>query len=814
MIRTAIIYCPNSVHDEGDKERNVPCEEFHSAEDGGIEYHVADYSCPKCGCTEEEYLPEQGRPWVKARERIIPAITTRALDLVYGDNENRKRESAARIERLRTIGHGEDRARELSFQLQQELSGGNNSFRDKAERIAEKLRQDFEGLDIARMRDEAQRHAQESRKRLEATDEGSIDMWEHMDVCLSKESDTRVAKAKKRLKVFPDERDRFDKEEEDKPEQYRVPKVELIFDWDHSQQGRPPLKKHRGAKWTALPTDTNTPHVLSKLSTHMNVDLPQARQAYETRKSWKESRKRNREEFEQDEGDNDGAGAQTSAPAQQPDVGPAAKRRPRTSHGRRSGGRSSGVGSASAISPEHALMSTEQDPGLAHLSSPTSSAGRQGTVAAALPPFVPHQQSATSVSPNSSWQTGVFDPYSSINLFDFPSIDSRLASSPNRYIPSTSAQATGSTYGGWLELPGPAYPQSHPTWHSPANDRDIAASARFAPFGELSTVQGVQQQPDLTSLMPALANPEAHNIERGYGLLSPSQAQYGQAWPTPQQQQPTYQQHQLSPSTSQRFHPPQSNLPATSEYTSPTQQLHHSFPGPAYSSRVQQPASAVYGYQHQGPGNAANLDPTTGYASSARPTTHTNPSMNPGPASSLYIDPADAFGTAQASGGGFALEPIHEHTASEFPTSYVRNTASYDDDDDDDDDDNDNTGRTGIPYPPNMSLSQNIPGMSSPIVSPVAQQQQEQQHHHGTYYSGIGSAVDPRIPSAPNTSANSYYSPTQPAGQASDDYLATNDFSTLVNQHLSQQAADPAQHGEGPCTDSNCETCRQLYSDR
>ncbi|KAI9660977.1 MAG: hypothetical protein M1821_009304 [Bathelium mastoideum] len=542
LIRTSIVYCPNSVHSEGEKERHVPCERFDDAAEYLSEFSVADYPCPKCTCTEQEYLPESGRPWERARERIFSQISGGVLRLVYGNDYGKIRESEARVERLRTVVSRAAGAQEYAAMLERELAGKEHRFQDRARRLAQEVRRDLENMDPFRMRMEAARLAQQLRNKLHATDEGAIDMWEHMDYCLEKETTSRANKSK-RLKVFSDEKERIESEEGNKPEPYRIPKVELIYDWDHSQQGRPSSKKSQAAPIT-FPKDTNPRHFLPRLANHMKFDIPTAHQAYEARTLWTEAqkRKRSRSALEQDNevaAGNKGKGPQSHAQpppvvALQYDVGPAPKRRrpQQTNRGRRDGA-SAGRGKRQRIAArtsqpqkpiKQACTSPDPDLGTIFASPPGRSTDQPSAVPAAPFAFGATGEDGGTAPLESLLQTGRLSPQESINEPDFAFLDPEFASTPAPILSSTGAILDAGT--GYSASPKPTTDISlvPPEWPTAHGDGDIGSgSGSVAPGGGAMGI-GAQQSQRLHLGDRVQTDPSAYHANRASPFHSPYQA--------------------------------------------------------------------------------------------------------------------------------------------------------------------------------------------------------------------------------------------------------------------------------------------------
>ena len=548
MIRTAIVYCQHSVHYEGEKERHLPCERLDDATDTRNQYRAVEYPCPKCECTENEYISEQGRPWKNARERVHSHITAGVLGLVYGGDVGKITEAEARLERLRTVANGEVRAREYAAKLEQELAGEGQVFKDRARKLAERVRKDLEEIDIARLRDDAVQLAQRLRRNVQATDEGAIDTWEHMEFCLEKEAASHGAKTK-RLRVFPDERERIEAEETDKPEQYRIPKVELIFNWDHSQQGRPPSKKSRSAR-LAFPKDTNPIHELSRLADHMQFDVPAARQAYEARKIWNQSGKRKRDTEASDEEDdgNDEAPVPKAAPAPQAGIDPPAKRRSQT---KRSGqiatparvGRHSTAlesPSSSYIEDTHAA----QDTGLeaAYLSPPGRSESHQSITGVGPPSFGASPDALALYSFDGMAPAEAAALRGDTNLPPPMFLGPSFASSP---APLASSTGDSSGTGSLDDIPlDPAIDSllSPASWPSFGDAGIFGFSPGFAAFGETADEQGTLQPQASAQVGRTRTDPSTYHAGRGSPFQGLGQLQTAHAWSMPNTSQANRQQ--------------------------------------------------------------------------------------------------------------------------------------------------------------------------------------------------------------------------------------------------------------------------------
>ena len=752
MVRTGIIYCHNSVHNEGEKERHVPCEEFGDAAEIVNEYRVADYPCPKCECTEDEYLPEHGRPWSRTRDRVISQITAKTLDLVYGDREEKKRESKARIERLRTIGYGENRAWELAANLEKELEGGNHDYKQRARRIAERVREDLEGVDVARMRDDAKRLAQRLRNNVEATDEGSNDTWEHMNFCLEKDSTKPGAKSK-RLKIFPDERERVENAEKDKPEQYQTPKVELIFHWDHNQQGRPPSKKQSRR---AFPFETNSALQLLRLSQHMKVDLPQARQAYEDRRIWNESRKRNREALDRDEENDVGSIVPTPGVGQRTDIGPRAKRRPQTNRVRRGGAaanRPGQWGAARAASPlytDNVLASEVQDFEWIRFS-PTASSMRQQSLRPIAPSI--NEEDPTAGALSSLMQTGVIDPQYSINQPNFSSLDPSFVSSPPLITSSAGLAAAGSTY---PAPPNPSLVSYSPSSVEPrtGSEGNFGFNASYPQPSEGATRQRTQRQRE----PPSVTRTRMDATHRSSSFNHPSPGQRTRAWPRPQVHQAN--QYQVLNPTGPQMSQVQGDL--TEAGLVPSDQHDPRPAEPAYTG-ANQGASPTRGYGYQAPWRSVNAHLTSPALSTglAPPNVLTEHIYGP-----LHTYSVESLETGPSS-GLLAADYHHENAIDEYSASDLRGTASYE------------SSLTDQSYPSGIPMQQSFPGPVS-VASSAAP-------YSGTYYSE--DAMDPHAAWDPDATGNSYNPADQPDGPANVTYDFAgdeNDLLDLVNQGLPQ----------------------------
>ncbi|KAL9096753.1 MAG: hypothetical protein Q9165_001241 [Trypethelium subeluteriae] len=741
-------------------------------------------------CTEQNYCVEdQPQPWARARERVFNEMSTRVLDVVYGPNEYKKSVSRARMERLRTIEYGEDRAWELAAQLEQDLAGEEHSFRRRARQLAERVRQELAGVDVAYMRDEATMLAQQFRSHVQATDEGCIDIWEHMNVCLGKGTTSRKAKSK-RLKLFPDERERIESEERDKPEQYQVPNVELIFSWDHNQQGRPRSRKRAGR------TSSKQPDELPALSHHLKTEIPQALQAYKARVDWKESQrkrqegsgKRKREASEQDEENDDGPSIPFSPPAQQSEAGPAAKRRYQTDRGRRGGATGNrGKQKRATGNPSPPLYTEEPSKrrgkgrGLTYFPSAGKSVRRPNMSPPTLSSFAINQEEQAPPPSEGRLQTGASVSQPPINQPNFPNFDPRFTSSPTSIAPSTGPSTARPIYPALPAQPAVSYAQPHSAWPNPGSGRSYAANASVATAGTGASGSGAVQQQGPPPIRRVGTEPNAHRAHRGTPFTSPYQAAESHAWSAPllpQSYQQQYQQ-QISASANPSISQIQGDAAAARPMSSMPQDPRVTGLAQSGSS---QGLSSPYSYRFPGPGITSELNPTSDPSNAGTAPTDASTEQATAP---LYTQPTETFGAEQFESfldPGINFEYRSELMASppmHSPGIYSIQPAS-------------------TTWPPGMSPPQNVASPASMAVPYPGSS-----HNDGTIN--------------PSTLDGPYYAsaPTQPPGQiyANYEFMADdNRLLDLIIQNLSPQMPPgpvPQQQNE-PCSNPNCEPCRRL----
>ncbi|KAF2231657.1 hypothetical protein EV356DRAFT_535331 [Viridothelium virens] len=697
--------------------------------------------------------------------------------------------SHARMERLRNIDYGEDRAWELATQLEQELAGEEHQFRRRARRLAERVRQDLKGVDVAYMRDEATMLAQQLKSHVQATDEGCIDIWEHMNLCLGKGTTSRKAKSK-RLKLFPDERERIESEERDKPEHYQVPNVELIFSWDHNHQGRPRWRKRER-------TSSKQPDELPALSHHLKTELPEAFQAYRARMAWKESRrelqegsgKRKREEFKQDDENNERSLLSTSPSAQQHEAGPAAKRRYQTDRGRRGGAAANSGKQKRATGYPSPLLYTEEPlkrRGKGRGSTYFSPAGRptrEPSMSRPMPSsFAVNQEEQTLASFEGPLQTGASASQNPINQPNFPRFDPRFTSSPTSIAPSAGPSTARPIYPALPAQSAVSYAQPHSAGPNTGSGRSYIPNASVAASGTGTGTSGPEtvQQQGLSPIHRARTEPNARRTQRASPFTSPYQAVDSHAWSTPLL--PHSYQQQVPASVNPRISQIQGDAAMTGRMPSIHQDPRST--GLVRSESSQGPRSP-HGYGLPKSGNPSELNPTsysldTGTAPANVSTEHATTSL------CTHVQPAEMLGAEPFPG---FLDPglNFEYRSELMASPPVHNPSLY------------NMQPTSATWPPDISASQNVASPAS-IAPPYA----GSSHNDGTIN--------------PSTLAGPYYSSAstqQPAGQIYGNYefmTDDNELLDLINQNLPPQAppGPVSQQRNEPCSNPNCEPCRRL----